>query len=83
MPEPPPCVEGDVLVRQDPLEQWDTVLIDRTRAVDASFGPGDLHDAGEAGFPPDQETVRALVIDDLAAMREAAEANGSSFPMTG
>ncbi len=79
VPEPPPCAEGDVPVRQDPLEQWDTVLIDRTRAVDASFGPGDLHDVSEAGFPPDQETLRALVIDDLAAMREAAEANGSPF----
>ena len=79
VPEPPACAEGDVPIRQDPLEQWDAVLVDRTRAVDASFGPGDLHDIAEAGFPPGEETVRGLVIADLAAMRQGAEANGTPF----
>lgn len=79
VPEPPECADGDIPVRQDPDEQWATVLVDRTRAIDAGHGPGDLHDISEAGFTPDEETLRGFVMEDLRAMREAAEANGTPF----
>jgi len=75
---PPDCAEGDVIVTQDPDEAWATVLIDTERALPADYGPRDLHNISEAGFPfTDGLAVRRLVVDDLRAMREAAEANGT------
>jgi zinc D-Ala-D-Ala carboxypeptidase len=78
IPPPPPCTEADVIVPDDPAAAWATVLIDTARALPATFGPGDLHNISAAGFPfTDGMTIRQVVVADLAALREAAAANGT------
>jgi zinc D-Ala-D-Ala carboxypeptidase len=75
-PAAPPCVEGDAPVRQDPLQEWATVIVDTDRALPADFAPNDLVNVADAGFPLGA-AVRAIVMDDLRELREAAEANGT------
>lgn len=77
----PACTEGDVLAPQDPAAAWATVLIDTARGLSPAFAPNDLRNIAEAGFPfTDGLAVRALVVPDLAAMRQAAADNGT--PLT-
>jgi D-alanyl-D-alanine carboxypeptidase len=73
---PPPCTIGDAVIPQDPAAEWATVIVDTARRLPPEFVPPDLVDAAEAGFPTGFR-VRALVVDDLRAMREAAAANGT------
>jgi D-alanyl-D-alanine carboxypeptidase len=75
-PAAPPCREGSIPVVQDPLAEWDTVIVDTERALPASFAPDDLVNVADAGFPLGA-AVRAVAIDDLRALREAAQANGT------
>ena len=78
LPPPPDCAEGDVVVTQDPDQAWSTILIDTERSLPPGYSPSDLHNIAAAGFPfTDGLAVRALAVEDLAAMREAAEANGT------
>lgn len=78
LPPPPDCAEGDVLVTQDPDEAWSTVLVDTERSLPPEYGPGDLQNISEAGFPfTDGLALREVVIEDLDAMRQAAEDNGT------
>lgn len=78
LPPVPACADGDVQVLEDPAVAWDTVMVDTARAVPAGFGPNDLHNISDAGFPfTDGVAVRALVLPDLRALREAAAANGT------
>ena len=78
IPPPPACAEADVVVPEDPASEWATVLIDTARMLPASFGPPDLHNIADAGFPfTDGVAVRQLVLEDLSALREAAAANGT------
>jgi D-alanyl-D-alanine carboxypeptidase len=78
IPAVPACAEGDVVVPDDPAAAWATVLVDTARALPSGFGPGDLHNIADAGFPlTDGVAVRALVIPDLDALRQAAAANGT------
>jgi D-alanyl-D-alanine carboxypeptidase len=78
IPPVPACAEGDVVVGQDPSLAWATILVDTERSLPPGFGPGDLHNISEAGFPfTDGLALRGFVMDDLAALREAADANGT------
>ena len=78
LPPVPACAEADVVVPNDPAADWATVMVDTARMLPASFGPGDLHNIADAGFPlTDGVAVRQLVLDDLGALREAAAANGT------
>ena len=78
IPAPPACAEADVVVPDNPSTEWDTVLIDTARALPDWFVPGDLHNIADAGFPfTDGLAVRELVLADLGALREAADANGT------
>lgn len=78
IPEPPACAEGDVILMEDPEAAWATALVDTERALPSSYGPGDLTNISEAGFPfTDGMALRGIVMDDLRAMREAAAANGT------
>jgi D-alanyl-D-alanine carboxypeptidase len=78
IPPPPACTEADVIVPDDPAAAWATVLVDTARALPEGYGPPDLTNIGEAGFPfTDGLAVRQLMVDDLAALREAAAANGT------
>jgi len=78
IPPPPACADADVQVLDDPAAAWATVLIDTARALPADFGPNDLRNLADAGFPfTDGLAVRSLVVPDLDALRQAAAANGT------
>src|SRR3546814_4198814 len=75
---PPDCAEGDVVVAQYPDVAWSTILVDTERPLPPGYGPGDLHNISDAGFPfTDGLAVRQLVLEDLDAMRQAAVDNGT------
>ncbi len=76
IPSAPACEVGDELITDDPDVEWATTVIDTTRRLPDAYRPPDLVDSTEAGFES-RDQVRALVIDDLAALRTAAEANGT------
>ena len=78
VPEPPACEDGDVPVKQDPLNEWDSIIVDTKRVLPQEFAPPDLENVANAGFPLGA-AVRSFVIEDLGAMREAAAANGTPF----
>jgi D-alanyl-D-alanine carboxypeptidase len=78
VPAPPACTDGEVVVTDNPATGWATVLVDTERALPDWYGPPDLENISEAGFPfTDGLALRGLVMDDLGAMREAAAANGT------
>jgi D-alanyl-D-alanine carboxypeptidase len=76
-PSVPPCrddVEGTVV--ENPKDAWATIIVDTERALPANYGPGDLHNISDAGFPfTDGLALRGFVMPDLRAMREAAARN--------
>jgi D-alanyl-D-alanine carboxypeptidase len=78
-PQLPPCAFGDQPVLGDPLADWATVVVDTTYRLDEAFTPPDLVPVSDAGFRNTEDRVRAGMIPDLAAMRAAAEANGTPF----
>ena len=78
IPPVPACTEADVQVLEDPTAAWPTVLIDTARALPQAYGPPDLHNIADAGFPfTDGLAVRQLMLPDLDALRQAAAANGT------
>jgi D-alanyl-D-alanine carboxypeptidase len=77
-PKTPACTTGDVPTQQDPKQAWATVLVDTNVALPATYGPPDLHNIADAGFPlTDGLTMRSFVMPDLAELRKAALANGT------
>jgi D-alanyl-D-alanine carboxypeptidase len=75
-PAAPACTVGDELITTDPNTEWASTVIDTSRRLPEDYAPPDLVDSTEAGFES-RDQVRALVVDDLAALRAAAEANGT------
>lgn len=75
--EPPACAVGDEPAEGDPAADWATIVVDTERRLPADFEPPDLVDTAEAGFEGNGEQVREIIVGDLAALREAAEANGT------
>jgi zinc D-Ala-D-Ala carboxypeptidase len=76
LPPVPPCAIADEPVAGDPVADWATVVVDRAHRLPDTLTPPDLVDVSRAGFDS-RDQVRAIVIDDLAALRTAAEANGT------
>lgn len=76
VPPPPPCTPGDEVVTADPSTDWATIAIDPGHRLPDDYAPTDLVTVDQAGFES-QDQVRAIVIDDLAALRAGAEANGT------
>ncbi|MDQ2650122.1 MAG: M15 family metallopeptidase [Actinomycetota bacterium] len=78
-PAVPPCRDDvEAIVAEDPKEAWSTIIVDTERALPPSYGPGDLHNISEAGFPfTDGLALRGFVMTDLQAMREEAASNGT------
>ncbi len=78
LPPVPACAEADVQVLEDPDAAWATIMIDPARSLPAAYGPGDLRNIADAGFPfTDGLAVRQLVVADLDALRQAAADNGT------
>jgi len=78
-PPLPPCAAGDEPVTVDAEQHWDRVVVDTTYRLGDRFVPSDLRPVSEAGFGNTDDYVRAVMIPDLAAMRDAARAAGAPF----
>ncbi len=76
IPPAPACESGDAAVAADPAADWATAVIDTAHRLPETYAPTDLVDVTQAGFEA-RDQVRAIVIDDLAGLRAAAEANGT------
>jgi D-alanyl-D-alanine carboxypeptidase len=72
----PACTADSKPVAGDPADDWDGVVVDTATALPESFVPPDLVSVREAGFSA-RDQVRQIVIPDLAALRQAAEAAGA------
>jgi D-alanyl-D-alanine carboxypeptidase len=72
----PPCSVGDEPVEGDPRTDWATLVIDTAHSLPPDYAPGDLVDVTAAGFAQ-RDQVREIVVPDLAALRQAAQANGT------
>ena len=72
----PPCSVGDEPVEGDPRTDWARLVIDTAHSLPVDYAPDDLVDATAAGFDQGDQ-VREIVVPDLAALRQAAEANGT------
>jgi zinc D-Ala-D-Ala carboxypeptidase len=72
----PACTTGDDPVEGDPRTDWATLVIDTAHSLPADYAPDDLVDATAAGFEQ-RDQVREIVVPDLAALRQATEANGT------
>lgn len=73
--DPPPCSYGDVVLAGDPWRDHAELLLDTTYRLPETPDPPDLVSVRSAGFGSDHR-VRALLIDDLRALTEAATAAG-------
>lgn len=71
----PACRYDDLVLAGDPWRDHADLLLDTTYRLPATDDPPDLVSVRAAGFTSDHQ-VRAIVIDDLRALREAAEAAG-------
>jgi D-alanyl-D-alanine carboxypeptidase len=79
-PDVPPCTVGDQPTEGDPAADWATILVDATYKVPGDFVPPDLVGASTAGFDTDDQ-IRQIIVADLDALREAAEAAGTPVGM--
>ena len=73
---PPACTSGDVPARPATYDAWNRTLVDPVYGLKPSYVPPDLVSIGRAGFR-EPFLIRRIVVDDLAALREAAEKAGS------
>jgi zinc D-Ala-D-Ala carboxypeptidase len=71
----PACEVADHVVAADPHRDAATVLLDLTWRLPPGWAPSDLMSVEAAGFEGDFE-VRAVIVDDLRALREDAVAAG-------
>lgn len=74
-PDVAACRTDEKQVTDDPAQEWDTVVVDTGYRLDPAYVPPDLVPVSQAGFPDNGDTVRALMVPDLAALRQAAVAN--------
>lgn len=75
-PTVPACSIADEPTTEDPATDWATVLVDPSRALPSEFAPTDLVDVSAAGFGSGDQ-IRQIVVPDLDALRQAAQANGT------
>ncbi|HYK95420.1 MAG TPA: D-alanyl-D-alanine carboxypeptidase family protein [Candidatus Dormibacteraeota bacterium] len=74
----PACRYDDLLTSPRGYDDWSSTLVDTILAVPKGYVPPDLVPVSEAGLTGNSQ-VRAIVIDDLRAMRRAASAAGAAF----
>lgn len=77
---PPPCAYQDHPARIHPEGDGRWTVLDTVFALPAAWAPADLVPARQAGFDDDR-SVRAVIVPDLRALREAAEADGVSLAL--
>jgi D-alanyl-D-alanine carboxypeptidase len=76
---PPACANGNAIADQAAPEDWAVTLLDTKYRLPSSYVPPGLVSVKQAGFekPGGGLVVRSLVVDDLAALRQAAAAAGN------
>ncbi len=71
----PACRYDDILTARTEYSEWATTLLDTIYKLPESYVPPDLVSATKAGLSSGYE-VRSLVVPDLTALAQAAEAAG-------
>ncbi|MFU8887573.1 MAG: M15 family metallopeptidase [Trueperaceae bacterium] len=71
----PPCAVDDRVTAVDPDTHPERIVLDTAWRLPAGYAPSDLVPVSRAGFASEL-LLRAIVIDDLAALRSAAESDG-------
>ena len=74
----PACRYDDILTAPRAYKDWSITLVDTILRVPKGYAPPDLVPASQAGIAGKGQ-VRAVMIDDLRAMSEAAEAAGNGI----
>jgi D-alanyl-D-alanine carboxypeptidase len=74
----PPCRYDDIMTTPRGYDDWSTTLVDTILRVPKSYVPPDLVSVSQAGIAGHGK-VRAIMIDDLRAMAEAAAAAGNGI----
>jgi zinc D-Ala-D-Ala carboxypeptidase len=74
----PTCRYDDIMTQPRGYEDWATTLVDTILRVPRSYVPPDLVSVSRAGIAGHGK-VRAVMIDDLRAMAEAAAAAGNAI----
>jgi D-alanyl-D-alanine carboxypeptidase len=74
----PACRYDDVMTVPRGYDDWSTTLVDTILRVPKSYVPPDLVSVAQAGIAGHGK-VRAVMIDDLSAMAEAAAAAGNGI----
>ena len=72
----PACRYDDILTTPRQYGDWQETLVDPILRVPSTYAPPDLVSTGSAGIPGGG-SIRAIVIDDLRAMADAARAAGA------
>ncbi|MCU1497302.1 MAG: peptidase and DD-carboxypeptidase VanY/endolysin [Acidimicrobiales bacterium] len=77
VPKVPACKTGETVSTQNPKQDWATILVDTDLSLPAGYGPPDLHNISDAGFPLTAGmALRGFVMPDLSELRKAAAATG-------
>jgi D-alanyl-D-alanine carboxypeptidase len=75
---PPACRYDDLLTFHRDLASWRISLLDTIYMLPSSYAPGDLVDSSAAGLNRGYP-IRAILLDDLAALVRDARAAGASL----
>jgi D-alanyl-D-alanine carboxypeptidase len=78
IPPLPTCAYLDLPTVRTAYADWSTTVLDTVFALPQGYAPPDLTDTKHAGLNA-VHLVRAIVIDDLAAMVAAAKADGANL----
>lgn len=70
----PTCRYEDILTTPRGYGDWSETLVDTILRVTKSYVPPDLVPVTQAGLSGSKKTIRAVAVDDLRAMADAAEA---------
>ena len=75
----PPCRFQDLATREQSLSDWPYTVLDTSFKLADSYAPPDLVALTELGVGTDETQLRELVLPDLKALLEAADAAGSGL----
>jgi D-alanyl-D-alanine carboxypeptidase len=73
----PACRYDDVLTSPRGYADWPQTLVDTILRVTKTYVPPDLVSVTEAGLAGSKKTIRAIAVDDLRALADAATAAGN------
>ena len=73
----PACRYDDILTSPRGYGDWSKTLVDTILRVTKSYVPPDLVPVTQAGLAGSKKTIRAIAVDDLRAMADAARAAGA------